>query len=268
MFSSPKTQGILLMRISKSIANITATFLLAFACMAQPALAQDFPAEADWRVTAYLWAVALEGEVGMGPITADVDLSFSDLLGALNIGGAVAIRRDWGRNVLVADLSYYSFSPDDVSTPLGGVVGTDLDMPLLSFYYGRKTALANGHAGWMLGARYMEMDTKLTWTPNLPVPVTRTRSASPDFTDFLVGGFYQASIGEKWDLNLQGDLGFGGSEHSLTVQMFFQRKLQSGNAISLGVRFMDVEFEDDLPNGEVFTYDALTSGLTLGFMWD
>ena len=138
----------------------------------------------------------------------------------------------------------------------------------MQFFYGRKTALSNGHAGWLVGARYMEMETKLTWTPNLPMPVTRTRSASPDFTDFLVGGFYHASIGEKWNLNMQADIGFGGSEHSWEAQMFFQRKLQSGNAVVLGLRLMDIDFEDDLPNGEVFKYDALMSGLTLGFMWD
>jgi hypothetical protein len=73
--------------MSKSIFNISVTFLLAFACLAQPVQAQDFPPEGDWKVTAYLWAMALDGEVGIGPITADIDLSFSDLLDALNYGG-------------------------------------------------------------------------------------------------------------------------------------------------------------------------------------
>jgi hypothetical protein len=50
--------------------------------------------------------------------------------------------------------------------------------------------------------------------------------------------------------------------------MFFQRKLQSGNAVLLGFRVMDIDFEEDLPNGELFKYDARMSGLTLGFMWD
>ena len=31
---------------------------------------------------------------------------------------------------------------------------------------------------------------------------------------------------------------------------------------------MDIDFEDDLPNGEVFRFDAGMSGLTVGFMWD
>jgi len=174
--------------------GLSGIFLLVFVCMVQSAQAQDFSSEPDWKVSAYLWAMALDGEIGIGPISADVDLAFSDLVQALNYGGAVVIRRDWGRNVLVADLGYYSLSPDEASAPMGGSVSTDLDMPLIQLYYGRKTALSNGHVGWLVGARYMEMDTKLTWKPNLPIPVEQTRSASPDFTDFLVGGFYQGSI--------------------------------------------------------------------------
>jgi len=72
----------------------------------------------------------------------------------------------------------------------------------------------------------------------------------------------------KWDLNLQGDFGVGGSDHSWNAQMFFQRKLQSGNAVVLGVRIMDVDFEDKLPNGQLFKYDTAMTGLTIGFMWD
>ncbi len=103
---------------------ISAAVILAGVCLTQYAQAQDFPSAPDWKVTAYLWTMALDGTVGIGPIEADMDLSFSDLLSDLNIGGAVAIKRDWGRNMMVADLQYYSLSPDKVDTPLGGTVGT------------------------------------------------------------------------------------------------------------------------------------------------
>ena len=257
------------MKSSKSIKNISVILFLAITFLAQTAQAQDhdFPSEANWTITAYLWAQGIDGTVGIGPIEADIDLSFSDLLSALNIGGAVAFRRDWGRNVFVADLNYYSLSPDDVTAPLGGTISTDLDQPLLSFYYGRKMAINSGHIGWLVGARYVELDTKLTWKPDLPVPVKQVRKASPDFTDFLVGGFFEKNLGEKWSMNLQGDLGVGGSDHSWNAQAFFQRKLQSGNAVVLGVRVMDVDFDDKLPNDELFKYDARMTGLTVGFSW-
>jgi len=258
------------MSTSKLIKNFFVVLLMAVTSLAQTAQAQDqdFPSEANWQITAYLWTQGIDGTVGIGPVEADIDLSFSDLLSSLNIGGAVAFRRDWGRNVFVADLQYYSLSPDDVDTPLGGKITTDLKQPIYQFYYGRKTALGNGVAGWLIGARYMELDTKLTWKPNLPMDPRHVKRASPDFTDFLLGGFYETPISEKWSFTLQGDFGVGGSDHSWQGQMFFNRKLQSGNSVVLGFRVTDVDFEDKLPNGEFFKYDARMTGLTLGFTWD
>jgi hypothetical protein len=89
--------------------------------------------------------MGLDGTVGIGSIEADIDLSFSDLLSDLNYGGAIAFKRDWGRNIFVANLQYYSLSPDPVETPLGGSISTDLNQPILEFYYGRKTATSKGY---------------------------------------------------------------------------------------------------------------------------
>ena len=256
------------MHMSKPLKNIIVTIFLICACLPQFTQAQDFSDDPDWKVTAYLWTMALDGTVGIGPIESDLDLSFSDLLGALNYGGAIALRRDWGRNIFVADLQYYSLSPDPVKTPLGGTVSTDLNQPIVQFYYGRKTATSKGYFAWLAGIRYMELDTKLSWKPGFDILDKRTRSASPDFVDFIIGGIYNTSISDKWNLNLQGDIGAGGSEHSWNAQMFFQRKLKNGNALVLGARIMDVDFEDKLPNGEFFNYDMAMTGLTIGFMWD
>lgn len=255
------------MNISPLVTKKIAALLLVCAFVMQPAQAQEFSSEPNWTITAYLWTMSIDGTLGIGPIEADLDLSFSDLLSDLNYGGAIAFRRDWGRNVFVADINYYSLSPDDVSTPLGGKISTDLNQPLYAFYYGRKTAVGDGTIAWLVGARYMELDIKLTLTPAPPLTDKRVRRASPDFTDFLIGGFYQKPIGEKWDLNLQGDFGVGGSDHSWSAQMFFSRKFQNGNALILGARVTDVDFEDKLPNGELFKYDVSMPGLTIGYSW-
>jgi len=234
----------------------------------QQVTAQDFSADPDWKVSLYLWTLGIDGDVGIGPISTGIDLSFSDLFDALNYGGAVVMRRDWGRNVMVADLSYFSLSPDDVTGPLGGKISTDLDLPLLQLYYGRKTMLDAGYAGWLVGARYIKMDLTMGLKPNLPSEPTFRRSESPDLTDFIVGGFYNRSINENWMLNLQGDIGAGGSDTTWNVQLIFQRKLQSGNMISMGLRVMDIDFDDRLSSGELFVMDARMSGLMIGFTWD
>lgn len=234
----------------------------------QQITAQEFSTDPDWKVSIYLWTLGLEGDVGIGPINAGIDLSFSDILDVANYGGSVILRRDWGRNVLVADLTYFSLSPDDVTTPFGGRITTDLNMPFLQFYYGRKTMIEGGHAGWLVGARYMELDLTLGLTPNVPPDIAFIRSEEPDFTDFMVGAFYQRSINENWIINLQGDIGAGGSDSTWNLQLGFQRRLKSGNLVTVGARVLNVEFDDRLSSGELFTMDARMSGLMLAFTWD
>ena len=102
------------------------------------AAAQNFDAEPDWKISAYLWTTSLYGTLGIGPIEADIDLSFSDLLSSLDIGGALVARRDWGANMLWGDLTYLSLSPDDQPGPAGSSISSSLDLTLFSTYYGRK----------------------------------------------------------------------------------------------------------------------------------
>ena len=82
--------------------------LLFFVLATQQVQAQDFSPDPDWKVSVYLWTMGLDGDIGIGPINADIDVSFSDILDQLDYGGSVVFRRDWGRNVLVFDLSYFS----------------------------------------------------------------------------------------------------------------------------------------------------------------
>lgn len=256
------------MRSFQSALSVLLVSMLLFSAIPEQAHAQDFSSDPDWKVSVYLWTMGLEGDVGIGPINAEIDLGFSDILDALNYGGSVVLRRDWGRNVLAADLSYFSLSPDDVTGPLGGKISIDLNLPLVQLYYGRKTMIEAGHAGWLVGARYIKLDLTMGLTPNVPPDLTFKRSADPDLTDFIVGGFYNRSIGENWNLNLMGDIGTGGSDSTWNVQLLFQRKLQSGNLVSLGLRVLDVDFDDRLPSGELFAIDMRMSGLMFGFTWD
>jgi len=122
------------------------------------AAAQDFDADPDWKISAYLWTTSLDGNLGIGPIEADIDLSFSDLLSSLDIGGALAARRDWGANMLVGDLTYISLSPDDHPGPAGSSISSSLDLTLFNTYYGRKWGSGDHYGALLVGARYMKMD--------------------------------------------------------------------------------------------------------------
>jgi len=61
------------MNFSKAITKIALSLLLASAGITQSAQAQEFPSDPNWTITAYLWAMSLDGTVGIGPIEADLD---------------------------------------------------------------------------------------------------------------------------------------------------------------------------------------------------
>ena len=138
---------------SALLSIVVATVLIALP--ASQASANDFNSDANWRFSVYLWAMSLEGDLGIGPIQEEVDLTFSDLLDALDYGGSILVRRDWGANMIIGDVSYFSLSPDPVAGPLGGSVEAKLKMPLVQAVYGRKFGSEEEYFAALVGARYM-----------------------------------------------------------------------------------------------------------------
>ena len=94
------------------------------------------------------------------------------------------------------------------------------------------------------------------------------REASPSFTDLVLGMMIKQPLGAKWDLVLQGDVGFGGSNGTWNGMATFQRETQGGNFWTLGARVMGVDFDDVLPGGDLFVMDTTMAGLMVGFTWD
>lgn len=236
--------------------------------LASVAVAEEFATEPDWKVSAYLWTAALDGTLGLGPIEADLDLSFSDLLSDLDIGGSLAVRRDMGSHMLVGDLTYLALSPDDVAGPMGSTIGSGLDLTLLAGYYGHKWGSSDRFGALLVGARYMELAVDMSLALGLPTEPEIKMSVDPSFTDFVVGGMFATKLGPKWDLFFTGDIGAGGSNSSWQTQLMFQRRLQSGNRIDIGARILSVDFDDTVAGGQLFVIDARITGLMFGFTWD
>ncbi len=85
-----------------SFRNVLFSIFILQLGLASIAHAQEF--DPDWKISLYLWTTSLDGTLGMGPIEADIDLSFSDLFSSLDIGGVLVARRNWGASMLVGEL--------------------------------------------------------------------------------------------------------------------------------------------------------------------
>ena len=145
-------------------------------CVTGVATAQGELPEAktdEWQFTVaplYLWAVGIDGNIGVGPVTAPIDITFSDTLS--NLSGAFTLhvearKKKW--NVL-ADYMFVGLEPDG-TLPTGTPLNVDLDMQIGEL--GGIYLLTNSspYVEILAGARYQSVD--LTETPT-PVSVDET----------------------------------------------------------------------------------------------
>jgi len=84
----------------------------------EPPVAVPVPGGWSFVVAPYMWAAGLSGEVGAGGQTADIDLSFGDVLDALDIGVMGVAEARHGRFGIFSDLVFAELSATD-RTPFG-----------------------------------------------------------------------------------------------------------------------------------------------------
>jgi len=224
-------------------------------------LTSQGPAVADgwgWEVTPYLWGAGIEGGVSVGPIDADISVDFKDIVNVLKGGALLRLEGASGQNGVFADLVYLAFEEDDAKDTIGGTLGADLDSLIVEVGYRR--SINEGFA-LHFGIRYWEFDTKLT--PAL-LPVVR---GSTYWTDGFVGARFHNTFGDKWSWVLRANVGAGGSDLALGMEMDFRREFSNGNRFVFGLRALDIDYGDtsDAVRTEL---DMAFSGLTIGYTFN
>ena len=222
--------------------------------MSGPAAAQQW----DWKISPYLWAAGLDGSVAVGPINADVSVSFSDVVDILRGGGLVRLEAAKDRHGFYGDLVYLRLKEKDARDTLGGSLELKFDALIVegAYYYrvGSQYALE-------AGLRYWDFETTLR--PALLPEVKRAN----DFVDGFIGFRSEFEMNDKWDLLFRGNVGGGGSDFAAGLQIDFRRRFTSGNTLDIGYRALDVDFEDG--TGLLTTgLDLSMQGLAIGYTFD
>lgn len=117
--------------MKKLLLAVPLGWLLALA--APPALAEDVDEGWEFSFTPYLWGLSLDGDIGVGDTTVDVDASFRDLLKNLNFAfmGQFTARR--GRWIGILDGLYSALEDHQTldPRPIGFGPATVRDGPLV-----------------------------------------------------------------------------------------------------------------------------------------
>lgn len=233
--------------------------------VAAPAMAADD----EWQHTVALYGIgaAIDGKAGVGPVTADVDISFSDILDNLEFGAMAAYRGEKGPWAVVADLIYMDLETDKNGLGPFGQTRATVELDQLIMELDGSYAITDRLDGY-IGLRYWDVDSTVTVAGGGPLGEDVSGSLSEDWVDLLYGLRYALPLGQKWTFVIRGDVApMGtGADMSWHSTAYFDWRLGEHANLLIGYRHLDVDY-DDGEGANRFLMDVSEGGPTVGFAW-
>lgn len=233
------------------------------------ALAAAAGAEAgDWKHTLvpYVWASGMDGKTAIGPVEADVDINFGDILDNLDWGGMLSYRGERSDGlVIMGDVVYMDLEADK----------TKSEGPISIYGKAEVKQLAlEGDIGWRVapqliaygGFRYNDLDSDLTVVRTGPGPgETRTPGLQESWVDPIVGAIGEFQISDNWSAALRGDMGGFGWGSDFAWQAMGTVRWQATPSLHVvgGYRYIHMDY-DNGSGLNYFRYDMAISGPVLG----
>jgi hypothetical protein len=228
------------------------------------ALAQSTDDGWRWSITPYLWGSAVKTDVrfprGQG---VSGEAQFDDITDKLDFGlqlHAEGSRGEWG---MFFDGTYLTMSDDGSRGPITTEAEFDIGIYEIAALY--TPGGAAGRFSAFAGARFFDLGIDLTFSGGFANSPVR-RSGDKSYTDFMIGGRYTHPLGERWLLNLRGDVGGGDTESNWNALAVIGWRFggELDNAVLLGWRHMELEVENEGVQTDL-TMDGPIAGVQFGF---
>ena len=254
---------------------LTPVFALIVCCLicTKTATAEDKTTDNDsWQfeIAPYFFGAGMEGTVGMRGVSADVDMSFSDIWDRLDKAFMLFFTAQKGDWIFAFDGIYFKLDDEKAASWLGPLGNTntaqlnaDVTQQAYTGYFGRRVLKRHITVDVLGLARYTSLDA------NLKLAVTTGSDLLPDgsrsvgreegWWDAAIATRVVAPINNKWDFVGYADIGAGGSD--LTYQLMAGVNWQFSNTFSakFGYRHFYQDYQKD-----DFQWDMTTSGVYAG----
>ena len=215
--------------------------------------------EWEFTVALYLWLAGIDGTVGVGDLTTDVDPGVSDILNALNFGFMGVFEARKNKLMLITDLIYLSLEETkDTTGPLFSALKANETVFMLSPVAGYRLAEKDGASLYAIaGIRFWHTSTRLEASPNQLAG--RVAESSKNWADVIGGLRGQIHVSRIFSLIGRGDLGGGGSDFS--YHLFGGAGIDVARSASLfvGYRYLHIKYTRDDT-----LFDAALKGVVLG----
>ncbi len=225
---------------------------------------EDFNSWQNTLAPLYLWGVSMSGKVTSGPVSAPLDIRFSDAVSdlegifTLHYEGA---KGNWG---IIADYSFLNLGPS-AAIP-GTPVVLDVDMKnTIAEVAGLYRFGPNNPWQLLAGYRTYQLDVTIS---GLPAPLPMPLVIDETINDFFVGGRYLREINDKWSFVGRADVGAGDSDLVWNVFAAFDYRFTKLLSGIVGWKVLDYDV-DRGSGAETFKYDMHHSGplFALAFHW-
>ncbi|HSE37240.1 MAG TPA: hypothetical protein VLG74_08060 [Blastocatellia bacterium] len=213
----------------------------------------------EFMVAPYLWLAGLNGTIGVGDITTDIDPGVSDILNALNFGFMATFEARKNKFILINDLMYISLEKTkDTTGPLFSSLTANEKVFVLSPVAGYRLVEGKGSSlDAIAGIRFWHTSTRLELAPNQSAG--RVAESSKNWADVIGGLRGQVHVSRLFSLVGRGDLGGGGSD--FTYQLFGGVGIDVSEKVSLfgGYRYLYFKYT----RGDSL-FDGALNGVVLG----
>jgi len=204
-------------------------------------------------VSVFMLGAAMDGTIGIAGHDADIDVSFSDIVENLEMGGMGSMRVARGRWAFTTEVIYMGLGGSN------GPVAADVDQwnvePSASFRVSDRFET-------IVGVRYTNLSAEIRG------PFGRNPSGTVDWWDPIIGARWMLPIGEAWTFNLRGDVGGFGVGSDFAWQLFPYLVWQFGERASMQAGYRAVSGDYDEGSGlSEFKYDVVTQGPQLGVIF-
>ncbi len=226
---------------------------------------EDFNSWQNTLAPLYLWGVSMSGDMTSGPISAPLDIKFSDAVSdlegifTLHYEGA---KGNWG---VIADYSYLNLGPSAAIPGTPVVLNVDMKNTIAEVAALYRFGADNP---WQLlgGYRSYKLDVTIAGLPPL-APVSQI-TIEETINDFFVGGRFRQNINDKWSFLGRADVGAGDSDLVWNAALAFDYRFTKLLSGFVGWKVLDYDV-DRGSGANTFKYDMRHSGplLALAFHW-
>ena len=233
-----------MMKHTALLAFITATLL------APPIARADEPNKWTFDVSLYGLAAGMSGDVGIGPVNANLDFGFDKILDNLEFAMMGTVRVGYDRWALTTDVVYMGLQSSKNNVTL------ELDQwmvePTLSYRVSK-------YFEPLVGVRYNNISGEIRG------PLGRNPSGTQGWWDPIIGANLGLPLGRNFSLHLRGDFGgFGvGSDFTWQVFPYLSWQFTKWGSLQAGYRWLNTDYETGSGNSQ-FKYDMLIKGPQIG----